>query len=118
MQGNGSKAVMLIFRNNIKKAEARNNDTELWFTFTDYAKAFDKVQPCALLRCGDPKHLVWIVRKAHHLIERHTTYMARVGNEASDEFPFEDVVGQCCVLVHMLFQLDRRENHTSSRRDA
>ena len=31
--------------------------------------------------------------------------MARVGNEESDEFPFEDVVGQCCVLVHMLFNL-------------
>ena len=45
MQGKGSKAVMLVFRNNIKKAETKNNDTELWFTFIDYAKAFGKVQP-------------------------------------------------------------------------
>ena len=62
--------------------------------FIDYAKAFDTVKHYALLvsllECYVPKRLMQLVRKLY----TKSTGVVRVGDEQSDEFPFEKRVRQ------------------------
>ena len=45
VQGKCSIVAISVVCNTIEKAEAKNNELELWLMFIDYAKAFVEIYP-------------------------------------------------------------------------
>ena len=104
VSGKGTTDAMLVLRNVIEKVKDKQ-DQELWLMFIDYAKAFDSVNHAALWRSltqlGTPKHLVKLIRGLYNKARG----VVRVGNDHTDEFPFEKGVRQGCLISPLLFNI-------------
>ena len=85
-----------------KKQESSRN---IYFCFTDYAKAFDCVNHKKLQKIlkevGTPDHLTCILRNLYAGLEA----TVRTGHETTDWFQIRKGVCQGCILSSRLFKL-------------